>query len=609
MDAHMQNTLAEGYRLHRAGNLKQAAQRYKTVLKAAPKHPDALLLMGILRYELEDYEQAVKHLSAATKVAPNNGGAHYNLGLAQQARGHLQSALAAFSEALRLTPGDANADYGAGAALVQLGQYDEAIARLTAVQPLMPDNPGIYGWLGTAHQAQGNLGAAKTAFLHALDLDPDNLEALCGLSSLPATSVRPQAAFAYSEKAAQLAPDTVQALLGHATWLEKSRRLDEAEALLFKCLKKAPRHPGAQTALARIDVSKGQFEAARTRLEKLVARDDVSPAILHDAYAILGKALDKLGLYEQAFAAFELKNQAMLNRPESRPLSLNLVPNIIRDTQAWLKQGGPAHLPQPAGDEGPVPIFFIAFPRSGTTLMEMILGSHPALQTSGELAAMGAVMDQLNSVVGRKLTYPDDLATLSAQNLSDLRAVYWQCFEHELTAPANECTLIDKNPLNILYLALIRVLFPDAKVLMALRDPRDVCVSNFMQAFSPNLFMIHMSDMTATANLYGQSMALWRAARNTIGLPCYEYRYEDLIDDFDATVGGVLDFLNLSWDDGVHNYQSTAENTIVSTPSYTDVSNKLSRKAIGQWKHYAPFMPTALDILQPDIQAFNYDQT
>jgi tetratricopeptide (TPR) repeat protein len=609
MDSHMQNTLAEGYRLHRTGHLKQAAQRYKTVLKAAPRDPDALMLMGILRYELGAYEQAVKHLSAAIKVAPNNGGAHYNLGLALQARGQFPDALAAFTAALRLTPGDANAVYGAGVALVQLGQYDEAIARLTQAQPAMPDNPGVYGWLGTAYQAQGKLTAAKGAFSHALNLDPDNLEALCGLSSLPATSVRPLTAFAYSEKAAKLAPDNVLALLGYATWLEKSRRLDEAEALLLKCLKRAPRHPVAQMVLARIEVSKGQFEAARTRLEKLVAQDDVAVATLHDAYAILGKALDKLGVYENAFIAFEHKNQAMLNRPESRLLARDQVPHIIRITQAWLDKDGPASLPQQTAYDGSVPIFFIGFPRSGTTLMEMVLGSHPALQTSGELAAMGAVMDQLNGIVGRKLTYPDDLGTLNTQNLDDLRAVYWQCYDHELTAPPNERTLIDKNPLNFLYLPLIRVLFPQAKVLMALRDPRDVCISNFMQAFSPNLFMIHMSDMTATAHLYGQSMALWRTARHTIGLSCYEYRYEDLIDDFDATVGGVLAFLDLSWDEDVRNYQSTAESTIVSTPSYTDVSNKLNRKAIGQWKHYAPFMPTALKILQPDIQAFGYDKT
>ncbi|OEJ66740.1 tetratricopeptide repeat-containing sulfotransferase family protein [Magnetovibrio blakemorei] len=605
----MQNTLAEGYRMHRAGNLKQAAQRYKTVLKSAPHQPDALMLMGILRYELGAYEQAVKYLSAATKVTPNNGAAHYNLGLAQQARGHFSDALKAFTEALRLTPSDANAAYGAGAALVRLGQYGEAIARLTRVEPSMLDNPGVYGCLGTAFQAQGNLGAAKTAFLRALELDADNIEALCGLSSLPATSVRPHAAFAYSEKAAKLAPDNIPALLGYAIWLEKSRRLDVAEALLLKCLKKAPRHPGAQTALARIEVSKGQFETARTRLEKLVESNDVTPEILHDAYAILGKALDKLGLYEEAFTAFEHKNRAMLNRPESRPLARDMVPHIIRITQTWLEQGGPASLPQQTTYDGHAPIFFIGFPRSGTTLMEMILGSHPALQTSGELPAMGVVLEELDNIIGRKINYPTDLGTLSDQNLNDLRAIYWQCFDQELTAPPSERTLIDKNPLNFLYLPLIRVLYPRARVLMALRDPRDVCVSNFMQAFVPNLFMIHMSDMTATANLYGQSMALWRTARDTIGLSCYEYRYEDLIDDFDATVGGVLDFFELSWDEDVRNYQSTAESTIVSTPSYTDVSNKLSRKAIGQWKHYAPFMATALEILQPDIQAFNYDKT
>jgi len=143
---------------------------------------------------------------------------------------------------------------------------------------------------------------------------------------------------------------------------------------------------------------------------------------------------------------------------------------------------------------------------------------------------------------------------------------------------------------------------------MAVRDPRDVCISNFMQAFSPNVFMIHMKDLASTANLYADYMALWRTARNTIGLDVFEYRYEDLIDNFDDTVSGVLSFLGLPWNDAVQNYQDTAQNTIVSTPSYTDVSGSLSRKAIGQWKNYAPLMGEALDILATDIEASRYDK-
>jgi len=87
----------------------------------------------------------------------------------------------------------------------------------------------------------------------------------------------------------------------------------------------------------------------------------------------------------------------------------------------------------------------------------------------------------------------------------------------------------------------------------------------------------------------------------------FEYRYEDLIDDFENTVSGVLSFLGVPWKDAVRNYQNTAQKTIVSTPSYTDVSGSLSRKAIGQWKNYAPLMPDVLEILATDVQAFGYE--
>jgi len=602
----MQNTLAEGYQLHRAGKLKQAAQRYKSVLKTAPQQPDALMLLGIVRYELGDNEQAVKYLAKAIKVAPTNAGAHFNLGLAQQARGRLKDAADAFAKVLSLSPDDMNAAYCLGAVSVQMGLLDEGIAHLSRAQPAMPDNPGIHGWLGVAYRAQGNLKAAAQSFTRALELDPDNIEALYGLGSMPATSVRPQTAYEHSAKAAKLAPDNLQALLAHAGWLEKRKNLIDADKLLATCLKISPRDPMAHLLKARVELAQGKIDKARERLEQLTQRDDLPPAVQHGAFAVLGKALGKLGAYKQAFQAFERKSSAMLDMPEAHRLRTDLVPNVIRDTSKWLDEGGPSTLSNAEPNEN-TPIFFIAFPRSGTTLMEMILASHPGLQTSGELAAMGVVMDRLNSVVGRELNYPFQLDTLTDDERRKLCDIYWRCFENELSSPVRERTLIDKNPLNLLYLPLIRTLFPSAKVIMAIRDPRDVCISNFMQDFSPNVFMIHMKDMPSTAKLYADYMALWRTARDTINLDIVEYRYEDLIDSFDDTVSSVLSFLRLDWDDAVRNYQNTAQNTIVSTPSYTDVSGTLSRKAIGQWRNYAPLMGEALDILATDVQAFGYD--
>ena len=603
----MQNLLAQGYQLHRAGKLKQAAQRYKSLLKASPQHPDALMLLGIVRYELGDPEQAVKHLSKAVKVAPSNPGVFFNLGLAQQARGRLKDASDAFAKVLTLTPNDNNAEYCLGAVQVQMGLLDEGKAHLTKVQTSLTDNPGVYGWLGVVHQAQGDLKAAVQSFTQALQLDPDNIEALCGLGTMPATSVRPQLAFEYCAKAAELAPDNLQALLAYAALLEKRRYLDDADKLLASSFKISPRHPMAHLIKARVEWAQGKIEKTRERLENLTQRDHIPPTIQHGAYALLGKALDKLGAYPQAFQAFDHKNIAMLDMPEARRLRTDMVPNVIHDTRAWLQDNGAKTLPDASIAEN-TPVFFIAFPRSGTTLMEMILASHPALQTSGELTAMGMVMDRLNSIIDRELDYPFQLDTLTDAERLALCDVYWRCFESELSSPLSERILIDKNPLNLLYLPLIRALFPTAKVLMAVRDPRDVCISNFMQAFSPNVFMIHMKDLASTANLYADYMALWRTARNTIGLDVFEYRYEDLIDNFDDTVSGVLSFLGLPWNDAVQNYQDTAQNTIVSTPSYTDVSGSLSRKAIGQWKNYAPLMGEALDILATDIEASRYDK-
>lgn len=604
-----QSQMVKGFQLHQAGKLKKAAQCYKAVLKSNPRHPDALMLLGIVQYENNDIIHAARTLEKAVTITPDRAATHYNFGLALQAQGKRAKAAEAFKRALHIDPAFKDAQCCLGIMLVQIGEHQAGRAHLEDLRSTMADNPELFGWFGTAMQRLGDNYAASQAFYRALELDPENLVALLGLGSLPNPLIPSKVAYECAKKAAMIAPKDANALGLYSRWLVMRSHLDDARIYAQRAIKAEAHNFIAQLSMIRIELAQGDPQNSLERAQNLLTnRTDLPFDVKRDVYGLIGTALDKLGDYDKAFAAFEMKNNCIQSLPETQKLDPSHIPKVFERTRSWLADGGAQvlkkHQAQPL--TVPCPIFFIGFPRSGTTLMEQVLGSHPLLQTSGELPALELTLEDMKHIVKRDIDYPKGLATLSSHELDTLRDVYWSHFKNALNASPSDRTLVDKNPYNTFYLPLVRALFPTAKVIMALRDPRDVCLSNLMQTFVVSKPTLQMKDMTSTARFYVEFMELWQEEREKLGLDWHEYRYEDLVDNFDGTVARVLDFLKLPWDDAVRNYRQTAKDSIISTPSYSDVVNKISNKAIGRWKNYEAQMQDALEILKADIVKLGY---
>ena len=167
---------------------------------------------------------------------------------------------------------------------------------------------------------------------------------------------------------------------------------------------------------------------------------------------------------------------------------------------------------------------------------------------------------------------------------------------------------MDKLPLNIVDLGLANALFPQARVLVALRDPRDVCLSCFMQYFLLNDAMVNFLDLGQTARTYRAVMALWLHYRECLTLPYLEYRYEDLIEDFDGVVRQVLDFIGAGWHDDVALYREKALGEAINTPSYRNVTDALYRRSVGRWRAYREQLAPVLDELKPFAARFGYPE-
>ena len=187
-----------------------------------------------------------------------------------------------------------------------------------------------------------------------------------------------------------------------------------------------------------------------------------------------------------------------------------------------------------------------------------------------------------------------------------MRDRYWHKAA-EIAGEPNGRLLVDTAPLNIRLLDVVERIFPDAKVVMIVRDPRDVCLSCFMQDFASTNSLSNFSSLESTVRVYGKLMSLWNKQENHLTLRRFVFKYEDLIIDMNEKVREVLDFIGLEWTDEILTYRDRSQEGHVITPSYRQVGEVLHNRAIGRWqkyeKHIAPFM----DTLTPYIEAFGYD--
>jgi hypothetical protein len=247
-------------------------------------------------------------------------------------------------------------------------------------------------------------------------------------------------------------------------------------------------------------------------------------------------------------------------------------------------------------------------PRSGTTLLEQILDAHPEIVSAEEThilhdeayLPLSRGFDPSSSVLQVLDAAPASQLLLSREN-------YFRFTELFIGKSLSGKLLIDKNPaLNVLIPAVIRI-FPEARFLVALRDPRDVCLSCFMQPLAINPVSSSYLTLEGTVGQYASVMGLWRALLPRMRNPHLEVRYEEVVGDLEAVARRVLAFLDVSWDEGVLRYHEHAKNKPVRSPSYSEVTKPVFKTAIGRWKNYQKYLEPWLSRLAPFLQAYNYD--
>jgi tetratricopeptide (TPR) repeat protein len=451
--------------------------------------------------------------------------------------------------------------------------------------------------------------AAKRCFEKAVSFSPRKTETLDMAGRLSVDFARQQMAEQYFQRASEQKDATPETFVRLAGLYERLRRTEEAGVMVNRALQLDGNCASARLTRARLNRQAGRLDEAERVLRPILvsAGRDIRIQCCYE----LGAILDRQGRYDEAMTAF-LEAKTLLS-PEVPPLlaQRQAVSAYWKDMQANLSgealkrwvDFNPAFQP-------PSRLAFLGgYPRSGTTLLEQVLDSHADIVSAEETPVFH---DNALAPLRRNLPPNANLVSVleSAQSdaLLQSRRNYYRTMELHLGNPVGTRLLIDKNPSNnFLIPAFIRV-FPEIKFLIALRDPRDVCLSCFMQAHLPlTKGSVAYVNLENTVEAYSETMGFWRTLAPLIKNPCLEVRYEDMVEDLESVARKTLDFLGVPWDARVLGFDEHARKKPVRSPTYADVTQPVYKRAVNRWRNYQKYLEPHLEKLAPFVKAFGYE--
>lgn len=498
-------------------------------------------------------------------------------------------ALAWFKRAHELDPTDPLARAWLGQTLCHLGQRIDGLAHLDAagrayLQGAEPDFAKAHEVLGQLHAHSGHEQALALARTLAL-AQPGSaraqqlLAATCGQVNLTAEALQAAA------RAAELAPGDAMLAVLRASLEADSKQYDAAADRL-------------EDVLDRLGAETGGTAAQQTARARTLFR----------GLKEMARVLDALGQHDAVFAQLDAAAQVATLLPEyTTGTSPRTVPDMVRAAAAGYTREGMARFAGDAFAEQPrAPVFVMGFFRSGTTLVQEVLRSHPGVFVSDEVALLRAVERELHRIVPGAGSVPDKLARIDRAGVVRLRAAYWSAAHGHHGAACAQGVFVDKFTLATVDLGLIATVFPDARVLFVVRDPRDVCLSGVMQLMVPTDATRHLLRLADAAALYAQVMGWWLQVREQLPLAHLSFRYEDAVADFEGTFRRVFAFAGIGWRADAAAFHRRAPGHYVASPSRNQVAQPLYGTSVARWRRYAAELAPVQPVLAPYVAAFGY---
>jgi tetratricopeptide (TPR) repeat protein len=572
------------------------------------QHPQAGLIWKLLSVSLwMQGKNAMQALEMAAKLLPNDAEAQSNLGNALRAARQLEGAVSSHRRAVDIDPGYAEAHNNLGCALRDLGRFEEAMASFRRAVESKQDFAMAHGNLGGTLQHLGQFEAAAAGYRRALGIAPDNGDFHRNLGDVLLELGRPDEAGNHYRRALELKPGVadMHSKLGMVLMLQG--RAAEAEERCSRALDMNPELPGAHVLLAQIDADKGRFAEAEAHLQRAIAIDPDMPeawaglarwrkmtradaAWLSEAQRVvarrlpprreahlryaLGKYFDDVKDFEQAFTHYRRANEltkrgsALYDSDEMT----RCVDRVIRlHDREWLRRN------RIAGTGSERAVFIVGMWRSGTTLAEQILASHPSVFGAGELTFWKEAPRRLqtgNAVIGE----------LAGEYLTLLGKV-----------SADAVRVVDKMSANFLHLGLIHAALPNARIIHLRRNPIDTCLSIYFQDFVSA--HSYANDLEDVAHYYAQYHRIMQHWRQTLPKDAIlDVSYEQLVHDQEGWSRAMCEFVGLDWDPRCMDFHRT--HRTVTTASKWQVRQAISKSSVERWRNYEKYVEPLLSLLE-----------
>jgi len=526
----------------------------------------------------------------------------------QQALHHLQSGVpvqcvSVCNGILAESPGLIQALYLRGCAAFETGNIARSVSDLEIVYGNHPENLHAAYYLGRSLRSAGRLEDALAPLQASMSEDEFTVQARYELAICLTGLRRRSEAIDHYQAILTLQPDNAQVAASLASLLERENRLDEAERWAVKALQLNPVNETARMARAALDRRNGKYAQAAQELRSLIPETS-NPINCSIVWNQLGQCLEGQQDWDEAFNAFSESNRILQMyhpgaRPDPRsPHSLQTLARIRR----WLQEGPIAGWNEPATHDTGGIAFLVGFPRSGTTLLDRMLGAHPDIEVLEEKS--------LFSFLHQDWSEPGTLEALTDINeaqITDAHEIYRREMSRHRRQPQRSL-VIDKLPLNLAYLFLINRLFPTAPVIFLQRHPLDVCISCYFQAFELQASMAYFLDIQETAEYYDAVMQVAALSMDQIGNPLHQLRYEDLVAEPNEQLRELLKLLALEWHDSMLDYRQQDDVETSNTPSYQQVSQPLHSRSIGRWRQYSKQLESSQSLLRPWVKRFGYQE-
>ena len=484
---------------------------------------------------------------------------------------------------------------GLGLALVMQGRIEEAIKPFDAMLKLKPDYAEGHLQMGCLLRDLGHHDAAIRHLRRAFELSPSLIEAAVYQANILIFRGELDEALKLCDRALALRPGNFEAIASKALTLEKQGHRDQAWNCIREVASNPVAIPGAAIIYARLAPRYGESDRARSMLEGMLSRPSWAPSQRQELHFALADLLDQSGDYDAAFDHYRQANA--LNPLRSDASGLH------EKTERIIQFFSTETLP-PAGagpGDPPTPIFIVGMPRSGTSLVEQILASHPEVTGAGELELLEDLERRAPTLLGRTGTYPECLKAAGSDDLARLARPY---LDGITTLAAGRKYVTDKMPGNYERLGLIEKLFPGACVIHVIRDARDTCVSCYFQNFSKNLtYTTELRTLGEVYRIYERMMDHWHS---TLSIPILDLRYESLVASPETEVRRILEFCGLPWDS--HCLEFHQSTRYINTASYDQVRRPIYQSSIGRWKNYEVHLQELIEVLeQPPGKSQRFD--